>query len=120
MYRTLLRFQGLLLRALFGRLLVHAAPSTSGTTVVTYVDDPTGPIRLVHASGRLGPETISMLLRTWDHLSAPHQLHVDVTDAYIADIDTMHRIESALDRLELQRIDVRIVGIDPQHPAIAR
>ena len=47
------------------------------------------------------------------------ELSHHVQDACIVDATTMSRLESALDHLERQRIDVRIVGIDPHHPALA-
>jgi hypothetical protein len=85
---------------------------------VTYVDDPFVPIRLVRARGHVGPRSIERLFEAFADLHAPHHLHLDVGDALIDDPATMARLEAALDRLELLRIDVRIVGIDPQHPAL--
>ena len=97
---------------------IPAATSTPPATVMS-VDDPDRPIRLVRAVGVLGPDSIAELLGSWQDLTAPHHVHVDVEDASIVDVATMHQLGSALDRLERQRIGVRIVGIDPSHPAFA-
>ena len=86
---------------------------------VTYVDDPSRPVRLVRAVGVLDDDSIDQLLRSWGDVSAPHHLHLDVHAACIADATTMARLATALDGLERRRIDVRVVGIDPQHPALA-
>lgn len=85
---------------------------------MSYVDDPYVPIRLVRASGHIGVASIDRLFKTFDGLKAPHHLHLDVRDANIADAATMARLEAAMDRLERLKIDVRLVGIDPQHPAL--
>lgn len=100
----------------FARALVGFDRSRAN---VTYVDDPARPVRLVRAVGVLDHRSIALLLGSWDDVTAPHHVHVDVQDACIADAATMARLETALDGLERRRIDVRIVGIDPQHPAIA-
>ena len=83
------------------------------------VDDPIRPVRLVRAAGVIDPISINRVLSAWEHLTSPYLVHLDVQDACIADSITMTRLETALDQLEHRRIDVRIVGIDPHHPAIA-
>jgi hypothetical protein len=85
---------------------------------VAYVDDPFEPVRLVWARGHVGPTSIERLFETFADLNPPHHLHLDVRDARIDDPATMDRLGEALDRLERLRIEVRIVGIDPQHPAL--
>lgn len=49
---------------------------------------------------------------------APELLHIDLTDAIIADLTTMLAFERAVDHLERQGVDIRIVGLDPAHPAL--
>jgi hypothetical protein len=85
---------------------------------VAYVDDPFEPVRLVRARGHVGPASIERLFEAFADLNPPHRLHLDVGDARFADLATMDRLGDALDRLERLRIDVRIVGIDPHHPAL--
>jgi len=76
-------------------------------------------MRLIRAVGRLGPDSIDRLLRSCELLDAHHAVHLDFADARIDDIRTMRRLEAALDRLERQHIAIRVVGIDPAHPALS-
>ncbi len=85
---------------------------------IQLLDDPERPIRLIRVVGPIGHMSIERLVRSWEHLTAPHAVHVDLADAQIDDVRTMQRLEAALDHLEQQRIDVRVVGIDPSHPAL--
>lgn len=94
-------------------------PTSAGPTKIHHVDDPESPIRLIRASGPLDARSFEHLLACWEHVTTPHALHLDLTDARIMDERTMRRLELALDQLERQRIDVRVVGIDPSHPSIA-
>ncbi len=89
------------------------------STEIHFVDDPELPIRLVRAAGPIDTRSIERLLQCWELLTTPQALHLDLIDAQITDVSTMHRLESALDHLERQRIDVRIVGLDPSHPTLA-
>lgn len=86
---------------------------------VHQIDDPESPMRLIRAVGRLGPDSIDRLLRACEALDAPDAVHLDFLDARIDDIHTMRRLEAALDRLERQHIAIRVVGIDPAHPALS-
>jgi hypothetical protein len=86
---------------------------------IEHVDDPDTPMRLIRAVGPLGPGSIDRLLGSWAHLTAPHAVHVDLADAWITDVRTMRRLEAEFDHLERRHIEVRVVGIDPQHPALA-
>lgn len=85
---------------------------------IHYVDDPNLPIRLVRATGPIGVASIERLFRAFDGLHGPHHVHLDLGDAKISDRATMARLEVAVDELEQRQIDVRIVGIDPHHPAL--
>ncbi len=87
---------------------------------VEHVDDPELPFRLVRAAGVLSPSSIDRLLDAWVSLTAPYALHLDLGDAQIDDEVTMRRLEMALDHLERQQIEVRLVGIDPHHPVLHR
>lgn len=102
------------------RLVQFLVGADRQRATITFVNDPTRPFRLVHAVGVLDGRSIHELLGSLGDVPAPHQIHLDVQDACIADATTMSRLESALDRLERRRVEVRVVGLDPQHPAIAR
>lgn len=93
---------------------------TAQTVVVDAIDDPDEPFRLVRAAGSLTATSIDRLFDAWATLLPPHAIHLDLSDAHIADAGTMQRLESALDHLERQQISVRLVGIDPHHPVLRR
>lgn len=118
MRHTFTRHLARLLEATARRALIGSATGPAGLTVGV-VDDPARPIRLVRAAGVIDPVSVDRIVRAWEHVTAPYLVHLDVQDACIIDATTMSRLESALDHLERQRIDVRIVGIDPHHPALA-
>lgn len=84
------------------------------------VDDPDEPFRLVRAAGLLTLTSIDRLFDAWATLLPPYAIHLDLNGAHIADAGTMQRLESALDHLERQHINVRLVGIDPHHPVLRR
>lgn len=121
MRRTLSHLLARLSGAIARRWLIGAvaAAEVSSALAVDCVDDPVQPIRLVRAVGTIDPMSIHQIVRSWEHVTPPFLVHLDIRDARITDALTMSRLETALDRLELRHIDVRIVGIDPQHPAIA-
>lgn len=90
------------------------------TASVEHVDDPDRPIRLVRAVGALTSTSIDRLFDACSTLMAPCAIHLDLSEAHIDDADTMQRLETALDHLEGQRINIRLVGIDPHHPVLQR
>lgn len=119
MYRPFARQLARFLGAVAHRTVVGATARSARAVTVGVVDDPTQPIRLVRVAGIVDAASVQRVLSAWEHLTAPQLVHVDVQDAAIADATTMARLEAALDQLEHRRIGVRIVGIDPHHPAIA-
>ncbi len=119
MRRTLNHQLGRFLGAIARRVIVGVRSDRPPGLTVGVVDDPRLPIRLVRAAGVIDPMSINRVLSTWEHLTAPHLVHLDLHDASIVDVTTMTRLEAALDHLERRRIAVRIVGVDPHHPAIA-
>ena len=119
MHRPFARQLAQFLGAVAHRTLVGSAARSERGVTVGVVDDPTQPIRLVRVTGSIDAGSVQRVLGVWEHLTAPHLVHVDLQDAAIADATTMDRLEAALDHLERRRIGVRVVGIDPHHPAIA-
>lgn len=87
--------------------------------VVDRVDDPTGHVRLVRVIGAVDTSCLSLVFDTWSDVTTSWTLHLDLHDAVIVGDVAMQTLERALDHLERRGIGVRIVGIDPQHPAIA-
>lgn len=90
------------------------------TISVEHIDDPDRAFRLVRAVGVLTASSIDRLFDAWATLMPPYAIHLDLSDVRIDDADTMQRLESALDHLERERINVRLVGIDPHHPVLRR
>ena len=88
------------------------------TISVEHIDDPDRAFRLVRAAGVLTGSSIDRLFDAWATLMPPYAIHLDLSDVHIDDADTMQRLESALDHLERERINVRLVGIDPHHPVL--
>lgn len=76
-------------------------------------------MRLVRVVGAVDTNCLSLVFDTWSDVTASCTVHLDLHDAAIMGDVTMQTLERALDHLERQGICVRIVGIDPQHPAIA-
>ena len=72
----------------------------------------------MRVSGLLTADVMPCLVRSWDGMRASEFLHIDLTDAPIVDLTTMLALERAVDHLERQGVDIRIVGIDPAHPAL--
>jgi hypothetical protein len=87
--------------------------------VVTVVDDPSGAMHLVGVRGVATPESVLPLLDTLDRLEPGMSLHLDVTEARIVSATTLDAIERTIDQLELRGVRIRIVGLDPRHPALS-
>ena len=85
---------------------------------VERIDDPEGTSRIVRIVGTLSPSALPWVFDAWSDATAPHLVHIDVTDAVIADPSTMWAFERAIDHLERRQIDIRISGLDPSHPAL--
>ena len=93
----------------------HAPP-----LAVLRVDDPDGR-RRIRALRGLVPDCACDELAAHVHdLAAGDQVHLELTDAIIVGTTTMARLGVIADRLEARGVDVRIVGVDPDHPAIPR
>jgi anti-anti-sigma regulatory factor len=87
--------------------------------VVTVVDDPSGMMRLVGVRGVVTTDSVSPLLDTLDRIESATSLHLDLTEARIVGATTLDVIEHSVDQLELRGVRIRIVGLDPRHPALS-
>lgn len=97
------------------RPAARTRPSSGG---IDLVDDPDGSMRLVRVRGVLSWRSID---RLFDLLVEPMSIrgvHLDLIDARILDVPTMMRLERLVDCLEQRQVGVRIIGIDPAHPAL--
>lgn len=84
------------------------------------VDDPDGAIRLVRLRGHVSAATLIELLEAGTALRAPRHVHLDLIDARIPTVTAMHALERTVDHVERLGVAVRVVGLDPHHPALSR
>lgn len=87
--------------------------------IVNIVDDPAGNMRLIGVRGTLTPDTVGVLADALLGVPDGVSLHLDVSDAAIGGPAVVERIEHLVDRLEQRRVRIRIVGLDPRHPALS-
>lgn len=99
------------------RVLDERSPRPFGL-VVTAIDDPGSDLRLLGLRGHLTLETVDVLAEAFAAVPDGSSLHIDVTDAAIAGAAVIDRCELLIDELESRRVRIRIVGLDPRHPAL--
>lgn len=80
--------------------------------------DPDGTVWLFRVAGRATLAAIDEIERLTATLGAPHTVHVDLFDADIPAGAVMRGFERVADRLERAAVRVRMVGVDPNHPAL--
>lgn len=80
--------------------------------------DPDGSVWLFRVVGRATLAVIDEIDRLTVTLGAPHSVHVDLFDAEIPAGPVMRGFERVADRLERAKVRVRMVGVDPNHPAL--
>lgn len=95
-------------------------PVNSDRLAVSVVDDPTGRMRLIGVRGPVNVETVVRLATVLDAVEPGSRLHLDLTDATIAGPLALEHVERLVDRLELRGVRIRIVGLDPRHPALGQ
>lgn len=84
------------------------------------VDDPDGVLRIVATTGRVDDRTVGELVRLLSEDGPWCGLHLDLGDSQITSAHALCRLEAAVDQLEFSGIAVRIVGLDPSHPALTQ
>lgn len=85
---------------------------------VDYVLDPDGAVLLVRVAGRTTGRTVDEIGRRTASLDARHVVHVDLYDATIPTAGVIRELERLAERLEVAMVRVRMVGVDPDHPAL--
>jgi hypothetical protein len=100
------------------RQLDRQSPRPFGL-VVTTVQDPSAELRLLGLRGQLTLDTVDVLAEALGMVPDGSALHIDVTHAAIGGAAVIDRCELLIDELELRRVRIRIVGLDPRHPALA-
>ena len=97
-----------------------APPVHHDHLVVSVVDDPDGRLRLIGVRGPLTAETAPTLATVLDAVPDGSALHIDVTNAALTGQLALDQVERMIDLLELRGVGIRIVGLDPRHPALSR
>lgn len=107
-------------RRVLARLGVDTRRSRSVVSAgrVDHVIDPDGTVLLFRVSGAVAPCTIDEIARRTVSLDARHTVHLDLHDACIPSVQVVDALERLADRLERSRVRIRMVGLDPNHPAI--
>lgn len=85
---------------------------------VDYVIDPDGAVFLFRIMGPASMRTVDELDRLTARLDARHHVHLDLFDATIPSVGVVRGLEMLADRLERAMVHVRMVGVDPNHPAL--
>ncbi len=91
---------------------------TRPTVAISRIDDPGGGVRLIAVRGLVDATTIDALLDVLDENDDGDAIHLDLINAILADSETLRLLGAMIDELERRRVGVRIVGIDPLHPAL--
>jgi len=94
--------------------LVRLAPR------ITRVDDPFIEMSLIAIRGDVDCDTIGELHDVLGDVHAGRFLHLDLGDALISTGWAMRQLEETADDLERRGVVLRVVGLDPQHPLLAK
>ena len=107
-------------RAVAGKAhqLDRSSPRPIGLAITT-IDDPTADMRLLGLRGYLSLDSIPLLAETLAGVVDGSSLHIDVTDLAIGGAAVIDQAELLIDQLESRRVRIRIVGLDPRHPALS-
>jgi hypothetical protein len=89
-----------------------------GTLDVDLVDDPDGTIRLVGVNDTITVANAHRLLDAADGVDRRVTLHLDFSQASIPTNEALWRLEASIDELERRGYGLRVVGVDPEHPAL--
>jgi anti-anti-sigma regulatory factor len=87
--------------------------------ILNVVDDPKGTMQLIGVRGPLTLDTVGTLAEALFAVRDGLALHLDVSDASIGGPAVVEQVEHLIDQLEQRRVRIRIVGLDPRHPALS-
>lgn len=90
----------------------------SGAARLDYVVDPDDAVWVFRVVGRASLRTVDEIDRLTVTLGSRHSVHVDLHDAEIPSGVVMRDLERLAERLERAMVRVRVVGVDPNHPAL--
>jgi anti-anti-sigma regulatory factor len=87
--------------------------------VISVVEDPTADLLLLGLRGQLTTNTVCGLADVLAAVPDGTGLHIDLGDVAIGGTAVIDRCELLIDQLEARQVRIRIVGLDPRHPALA-
>ncbi len=97
-----------------------SAPSAPTAPTVTVVNDPDGLVRLIGVRGIVDARAAALLAATIDAIDDVNVIHIDLSAAEFVPERTIELIERAFDRAERRGLRLRVVGLDPELPALLR
>lgn len=103
-------------RPVSGGVAMPVAPASD----VAVIDDPEGGVRLIGVRGQFNLACVAELADAIDDGIDAELVHVDFTAADIAAEHAIESLEATFDRAERRGIRLRVVGLDPDHPALLR
>jgi anti-anti-sigma regulatory factor len=86
---------------------------------VGVVHDPHTSMRIISVTGVLTSAALPTVAAAFAEVVDGAPLHLDLTGTLVDDALVLRRTELLIDELEQRRVKLHIVGIDPQHPALA-
>jgi hypothetical protein len=93
-----------------------------GSITISTVDDPDGTMHLIGVRGTVTERNAHRLFgaahRFGSGLGRGLGLHIDLTQATIPTADSLRHLEMTIDELERRGFRLRVVGVDPAHPAL--
>lgn len=88
---------------------------------VDHIVDPDGSgMRVIRVAGCTSHRTVDDIDAITGPLPPHCSVHLDLIDAEIDSISVMREFERLVDQLERALTHVRVVGVDPNHPALHR
>lgn len=85
---------------------------------ISVVHDPDGDLRLVGVRGPVTASSVDTLIDALDDLDDGLGLHLDLSGATIHGSVALRQVEATVDELERRGVKLRVVGVDPAHPAL--
>ena len=91
--------------------ITYADPPSEPALVLSVIDDPERPMRLLSVRGALTADSITSLADAFAEVPNCAMLHLDLTDGEFADASVIARLGELVDALEDRTVRIRIVGL---------
>lgn len=90
------------------------------TRLLSVIDDPEGGVRLIGVSGPVDCAVVADVAAAIEARCDIDHIHIDFTTAEIVPEHALDCLETMLDQVERYGVRLRVVGLDPEHPALRR